>query len=82
MEEEEESPSTELDTPTPVAELLADPVFNQSLKEFTSAVPDISRWDKANLMTSRTVSVGVTDNVLNCLIKKIYSFVRDSIENV
>ncbi len=70
MEEEEESPSTELDTPTPVA--IADPVFNQSLNEFTSAVPDISRWDKANLMTSRTVSVGVTDNVLNCLIKKRY----------
>lgn len=40
------------------------PVFNHKRNELMSAVPDISRCDNASLMTSRTVSVGLTDNVL------------------
>lgn len=42
------------------------PVFNHRRNELMSAVPDISRWDRASLITSRTVSVALTDNVLVC----------------
>lgn len=44
----------------------AAPVFNHKRNELMSAVPDISKCDKANLITSRTVSVGLTDKVLVC----------------